>query len=170
MSGVVVWLTGKPSSGKSSLGRRLRFELSKHAFAVCLLDGDEVREALVPRHGYDPESRDQFYESLANLAALLARQGLVVIVAATSHLRAHRERARAVAPAFVEVFVRASTSEVMARDAKGLYAAVREGKLVGVPGADVAYEEPEAPDFVAEGGYDADALRIIGSAVQKKLQ
>ena len=166
---MVVWLTGQPSSGKSTFGERLNAELRARSVLSCLLDGDEVRVALVPRHGYDPKSRDEYYATLGNLAALLAAQGLVVIVAATAHLRAHREHARAAAGTFIEVHVRASQAEVEARDAKGLYAAVREGRVAGVPGADVGYEEPTAPDYVADGGRDAAALARLVSAIEQKL-
>ncbi len=165
--GVVVWITGKPSSGKSTLAERAHAALCERAVACCVLDGDAVRAALVPRPGYDPEARDAFYQTLANLAALLARQGLVVLVAATAHAARFRQRARELAPRFVEVFVDVSADELSRRDAKGLYRAVREGDASDVPGADLAYEPPLAPDVTAAGGRDEQALarvieRVIG--------
>lgn len=160
-AGVVVWFTGKPSCGKSTLARRVQQALVERGTAACLLDGDEVRAALVPEPGYGPEQRDAFYATLSNLAALLARQGFAVLVAATAHARALRDRARRAAPRFVEVYVDVPQQELLRRDAKGLYAAVREGRLTGVPGADVAYEPPETPDVIASGGEDERALRQL---------
>jgi adenylylsulfate kinase len=165
VSGVVVWLTGKPSSGKSTLALRLCERLHERGTANCILDGDELRAALVPRHGYDPKSRDEYYATLGNLAAVLARQGLVVVVPATAHLKAFRERARARAPAFVEVYVEATQEEVEGRDVKGLYLAVREGRAGGVPGADLGYEVPEQPDVVACGGHDDAAVERITAMI-----
>jgi adenylylsulfate kinase len=159
MTGVVAWITGRPSSGKSTLGERLRGEIEARGRAACLLDGDAVRAALVPRPGYDPAARAAFYETLARLAALLAAQGLVVIVAATAHRRAFREAARALAPRFVEVFVDVSSATCAERDAKGLYAAAREGRAREVPGADLDFEPPDRADVVARGGLDDEALR-----------
>jgi adenylylsulfate kinase len=159
--GAVVWFTGKPSSGKSTLARAARRALTERRSLVCLLDGDELREALVPKPGYDAAARDAFYATLANLAALLARQGLIVLVAATAHARAYRQRARASAPRFVEVYVAAAEPELLRRDAKGLYAAVRDGRLTGVPGADLAYEEPIAPELTASGGLDEQAIDTL---------
>ena len=89
----VVWITGLPSSGKTSLGERLRSRFIEMGKPCALLDGDDVRDSLVPRPGYSPLERDAFYETLARLAALLARQGIVVIVAATSHRAIYRDRA-----------------------------------------------------------------------------
>lgn len=158
MNGVVVWVTGMPSSGKSTLGCALAERLRARGTPACVLDGDAVRAALVPAPGYCEDGRRDFYRTLANLAALLARQGLVVLVPATAHRSEYRRRARELAPRFIEVFVDVDADEVRRRDAKGLYAAARSGKAAGVPGADVAYERPEAPDLVARGGKDASAL------------
>ncbi len=169
MSGIVVWFTGKPSSGKSTLARAIAAALKENGTSVCLLDGDEVRSAIVPKGGYDPKSRDEFYATLGNLAALLARQGLVVLVPATAYLRAFRDRARAAAPAFIEVYVNASQEEILARDSKGLYRAVREGRISGVPGADLAFEESADAEFVARGGRDEQTEAAVVAAVQAAL-
>jgi len=160
--GVVVWMAGLPSAGKSTLARVVAERLAAGDNRPCLLDGDEIRAALTPAPGYDDNARADFYSTLANIAALLARQGHVVLVAATAHQRTFRERARAVAPAFIEVLVEVSPSEAVRRDAKGLYQKVRAGELRGLPGADLNFEAPEAPDVVARGGLDTEAVdRII---------
>ena len=166
--GVVVWFTGLPSSGKSTLAERVRAALASGGRTAVRLDGDEVRQALVPTPGHWPSERDAFYETLARLAALLARQGVVTLVAATAHRRAHRERARALAPRFLEVYVTTPREECERRDAKGLYALARAGKAPLLPGVGVEYEPPAAPDVVAAGGEDAAALaevvRRVGDA------
>lgn len=161
MTGAVVWITGLPSSGKSTLAARVHRSLSGQGRASCVLDGDEVRGALVPRPGYGPQERDDFYATLAHLAALLARQDLIVIVAATAHLRAYRERARALAPRLVEVYMNVSEQTCRARDAKGLYRASTAGEVHALPGADLGYEAPCSPDVVAHGGEDDAAVRAI---------
>jgi adenylylsulfate kinase len=154
-------MTGLPSSGKSTLAEALATELRARGECVSVLDGDRVRESLVPAPGYSPEERASFYETLARLAALLAEQGLVVIVAATDHRRAFRERARALAPSFIEVWVDTPLRECEQRDTKGLYAARREGEARGLPGTDEAYEAPRRADVVAHGGHDAEALAAL---------
>ena len=153
MSGVVVWITGLPSSGKSTLAQLLQRRLREAGHPSLVLDGDEVRGALVPAPGYAPEARDAFYATLARLAALAAAQGLVVVVPATAHRAAYREEAKRLTPAFIEVHVAVDAEECRRRDAKGLYA----GHTTGLPGADLAYEPPAAPDIVASGGADEGA-------------
>jgi adenylylsulfate kinase len=155
--GAVVWITGRPASGKSTLGLRLAALLRGQGVPCALLDGDEVRQALGRPAGRGPEERAGYYEALARMAALLARQGLVAVVAATANRRAHRQRARALAPAFVEVLVATPAEECERRDPKGLYARARAGETAGLPGPDEPFEEPAAPEVVARGGEDQEA-------------
>lgn len=165
MSGVVVWFTGLPSSGKSTLAERVAGALRAEGRAALVLDGDAVRAALVPARGYDAAARADFYETLARLSALAARQGLIVLVAATANRRAFRARARELAPRFVEVYLEASAEECAARDAKGLYAASRGGALTEVPGAGVGYEPPEAPEVRVGSGEGEAAVRRVVAAI-----
>ena len=157
----MVWITGLPASGKSTLAARLERRLRGLGRAAAVLDGDEVREALVPRPGYSPQERDAFYETLARLAALLARRGLSVLVAATAPRRAHRASARSLAPRFVEVFVDVPAEECARRDPKGLWAQARAGAAPTLPGAGVPYEPPEAPEVRARGGEDDAAVEAV---------
>jgi adenylylsulfate kinase len=159
--GTVIWITGLPASGKSTLAARLRERLDGLGRAAVVLDGDEVRQALVPRLGYSPGERDAFYETLARLAALLARGGLAVIVAATAPRRAHRAAARALAPRFLEVFVNVSPEECARRDPKGLWARARAGEAPTLPGAGQPYEPPEEPEVRATGGEDTAAVEAV---------
>jgi adenylylsulfate kinase len=157
MDGVIVYLTGLPGSGKSTLAWRLRRRLP----ACVLLDGDEVRQALVPRPGYDAAGRASFYLTMGGLAALLARQGHAVVLAATAPLRAHRDSVRAVFPRFIEVHVATPLEECARRDPKGLYARARAGEAPDLPGMGVAYEAPIDPEVVASGGDDEGAVAAV---------
>jgi adenylylsulfate kinase len=166
--GIVAWLTGLPASGKSTLARRVRACCEEAGRASVLLDGDELRAAIAPAAGFDEGGRDAFYAALAALAALIARQGLAVVVAATAHRRAWREHARALAPRFLEVHVATPGEVCEARDRKGLYARARAGTAPRLPGVGEPYEEPAAADVVARGGEDEDALaRIVAELLAK---
>ena len=67
--GAVVWLTGLPAAGKSTLAARLDARLREAHVPAVVLDSDDLREVLVPRPGHEPEARDGFYQTLAGLAA-----------------------------------------------------------------------------------------------------
>lgn len=157
--GAVVWLTGLPASGKSTLAGRIAAHLQEARIASVVLDSDEVREVLVPPPGHDERGRDAFYQTLGGLAALLAERGLVVVVAATAHRRAWRDHARGRAPRFLEVHVATPLDECRRRDPKGLYA--RAASLPDLPGIGVPYEPPLHPDVIARSGDEAPAATAV---------
>jgi adenylylsulfate kinase len=155
--GAIVWITGLPSAGKSTLARALATRLREHGRPALLLDGDELRAALVPKPGYDEASRDSFYATLAGIAALVEKQSMVAIVAATANRAAFRDRARRDSHRFIEVFVATPAAECARRDDKGLWA----NAAAGLPGAGATYETPAAPEVIAQGGHDAAAIDRI---------
>jgi adenylylsulfate kinase len=157
--GAVVWFTGLPASGKSTLAVHLAARLREARRPAVILDGDDVRDALVPRPGHDEASRDGVYRSLAGLGAMFARQGVIAIVAATAHRRVWRDHARTLVPRFVEVHVATSLAECRRRDPKGLYA--NAANLPTLPGVGVAYEAPLRPEVVAAAGDDAGVLDAV---------
>jgi adenylylsulfate kinase len=159
--GAIVWFTGLPSSGKSRLACRVQAQLGAAGVACCVLDGDRVRRLIHPRPGYSRAERDDFYQTLGDLALELQQQGLVVLVPATADRRSYRDQVRARAPRFVEVWLNASLDECRRRDAKKLYAQVASGEVHGLPGEDSGYEAPEAPEVSAQGGDDEPALQEI---------
>ncbi|MEO6576702.1 MAG: adenylyl-sulfate kinase [Polyangiaceae bacterium] len=162
MSGIVVWLTGLPASGKTTFAEALRAALIETGRSPVVLDGDFVRAALVPAPGYGESERDGFYATLANLAAMLARQGLIVLVPASANRRAYRERARLVAPHFIEIYLNTSLDTCIGRDPKGLYArAGAKTNASTLPGVGAEYEAPEHPDVVTLGVEDQAAIDTV---------
>ena len=167
MTGAVAWVVGLPSAGKSTFAENAAEALRREGLACCVLDGDTVRAALGGVFGYDEVGRGAFYRALAELAAVLARQGLLVLVAATASRRAFRAHARRIAPAFLEVFVDVDERERTRRDTKGLYARAREGTVADVPGAGSAFEAPLHPDVIAHGGHDMEAIEAFLIAARR---
>jgi adenylylsulfate kinase len=163
VTGAVVWFTGLPASGKSTLARRVHAHFAATGRTSVLLDGDELRD-LLGAHAYAPDDRDRFYGVLAGLAGLLANQGVVVLVAATAPRRRDRDRARAALDAdgvFIEVWVKTPLDVCEARDPKGLYARARRGEVGELPGVGAAYEPPLAPEAIADGGLDDTVVAAI---------
>ena len=159
--GPVVWFTGLPASGKSTLARLIAQRLREAGRPCCLLDSDDVRRVLVPPPDYSVAGRDHFYATLAGMTALLAEQDLVVLVAATAHRRAYRDAARERVGRFIEVHVATPLEECRERDPKGLYRNARGAAATTLPGLGARYEAPVAPEVVADGGRDEYAIAEI---------
>jgi adenylyl-sulfate kinase len=166
----VTWFTGLPSSGKSALAEAVRQRLTVQGVPCCVLDGDAVRGALRPERGYTGKDRDDFYATLGGVAALLARQRLVVLVSATAPLEKHRGRGGTDGVPYVEVFVDTPPAECERRDAKGLYRKARRGEIKDFPGVSSEYQRPTNPDVTAQGGVSDAALAAVCFAINSARQ
>lgn len=151
--GVVVWMTGLPAAGKSTLANLLRERLVDGAGRrVEILDGDEIRKGLSRDLGMSREDREEHARRVSFLAKMLARNGVVSIVALISPFRKSREEARETVgrDRFVEVYIRASLPTCERRDPKGLYAKARRGEITNMTGIQDPYEEPLNPDIIID--------------------
>lgn len=166
--GLVIWLTGRPGSGKTNLARNLSHYFQREGFKTAILDSDEIRQKYFPELGYDEISRDFFYSALIAISDFLACQGSVVLVPATAHRKKWRERARKIIPKYLEIYVKCSLKECIKRDPKGLYALAKEDKTVKLPGFSAVFEKPEKPDItIITTGRPKEA---VAAACWKKLK
>ena len=92
--GAVVWLTGVPGSGKTTLAKSLERQLFERHIQVFVLDGDNIRPGLSSDLGVSGSDREEHMRRVSEVAKLFAEAGLVCIVSFTSPTKAERERAR----------------------------------------------------------------------------
>ena len=146
--GAVVWLTGLPGAGKSTLARALERRLFARGGSPILLDGDTLRAGLNGDLGFNAGDRSENIRRLAEVATHLARNGHIAIVAAVSPSREDRAAARRIADtAFREVHVSTPAETCESRDPKGHYAKARAGALTGFTGIGNDYQPPEAAEL-----------------------
>ena len=160
--GMAIWLTGLSGAGKTTLGCALEERLRGEGRRVELLDGDTVRKHLCRGLGFSREDRDENIRRIAFVASLLARHGVVPIVAAISPYRTAREEARALIGDFIEVYVNAPLEVCEMRDPKGLYRKARAGLIPGFTGIDDPYEAPAAPEVECRTDVES-----VGESVEK---
>lgn len=146
---VVVWITGLPAAGKTTLAKRARALCAVAGVPSVVLDGDEVRAGLSKTLSFTEGDVTENVRRTAEVAKLLVRQGLLVFCALVSPRASHRLLARTIIPGgcFAEVYLDASLTLVESRDPKGLYARARRGELPDFFNVGGVYEEPARPDL-----------------------
>jgi adenylylsulfate kinase len=165
MNGWTLWFTGLPASGKTTLARALWQDLQAQGIHAVLLDSDELRAVLTPHPTYSPAERDDFYRTVVQLARLINDFGVNVLVAATAPRRAYRDVARHTLPRFAEIWVRCPIEVCQQRDPKHLYQRAQTGAIDMLPGIQIPYEYPIAPDLIL----DSDELPVT-EAVSRLIE
>jgi bifunctional enzyme CysN/CysC len=145
----VLWFTGLSGSGKSTIANLVEKRLHGQGRHTVVLDGDNVRHGLNRDLGFTDADRVENIRRVAEVAALMADAGLIVLVSFISPFRAERELARSRVPEgeFIEIFVDTPLDVAENRDPKGLYKKARAGELKNFTGIDSPYEAPTAPEI-----------------------
>ena len=129
----------------------LQTEINNRGLAVEILDGDELRKTISAELGFSKQDRETHARRVAYIAHLLARNGIVTIVALISPYRSFREYARnLIGNKFVEVWVNCSIETCQIRDPKGLYKKADEGKIKNLTGMQDPYEAPLNPEVILD--------------------
>lgn len=159
----VIWITGLPAAGKTTLATQVRASLQQRALPAVLLDGDDLRRTMNADLGYSADARRENVRRIGEIARVLLAQSFTVVVACISPFRAQRDALRAsFAPGqFVEVFVDTPLEVCRQRDPKGLYRRAAAGALREMTGVDAGYEPPLSADFVfTPDSFDAEAFLL----------
>jgi adenylylsulfate kinase len=169
--GACLWLTGLPSSGKSTIAIQLQKDLFSKGWQAYILDGDNIRHGLSKDLGFSHEDRRENIRRIAEVARLFVDAGFIVITAFISPYRDDRAIARALFPkgTFFEVFVKADLATCEARDVKGLYKKARLGLVKDFTGVSAPYEEPLAAELTIDTTSTTPA-ECCGKIFQKLTQ
>jgi len=149
---MVLWFTGLPSSGKSTLANEVEKKLMEQGIRTYILDGDNIRTGLCKDLGFSEEDRAENIRRIGEVSKLFVDAGFVVLSAFVSPYRRDRDAIRELVDEgeFVEVFVKCPVEECEKRDVKGLYKKAREGVIKGFTGIDDPYEVPLDPEITVE--------------------
>lgn len=165
----VVWLTGVPGAGKSTIARYLERELFNRHVKAFVLDGESLRFGLSADLAFTDVDRREQARRAAEVARLFQLAGLVAIVALVSPFDADREYARALIgdERFTLVYLHASSGVLRQRDPHGLYSRVGRDPALSVPGVTAPYEAPPSPSL--EFDTSATPVELVGSQVLERL-
>jgi adenylylsulfate kinase len=148
MKPFILWMTGLPCSGKTTIVKDLQKDIPN----LAMLDGDELREWFSPKD-FSKAGRDEHNKKVAHLAKLLLKHGVPSAISLVSPYVENRENAREIINAgdqFAECYVKCSLKKCEERDVKGMYAKARKGEIKGFTGIDDPYEAPEKADLVID--------------------
>jgi len=143
----VLWMTGLPCSGKTTIAQKLQEFVPN----LAILDGDELREWLSPKD-FSREGRNEHNRKVAHLAKLLSKHNVPVSVSLISPYYENRKSAREIIgnDNFIETHVKCSLDVCEERDVKGMYKKARNKEIKGFTGIDDPYDVPENPELIIE--------------------
>jgi len=142
--GTVIWLSGLPCSGKTTIGSGLEELLSTEGFVVRMLDGDVSRKGICSDLGFSEYDRKENIRRIAEIAKLFAETGVITICAYITPTEDLRTLAAGIIGNnnLVQVFVDTPLEVCEQRDVKGMYRKARQGEIKEFTGVSAPFEIP----------------------------
>jgi 3'(2'), 5'-bisphosphate nucleotidase len=145
----VVWFTGLPGAGSTTIARGVQERLDRLGAANELLDGDEIA-AVFPDDGFSRTGRDADIRRVGHLASRLEHHGVTSLVSLDSPCRESRDFVRRLCRRFIEVHVSMPVGVCGQRDPKGVGRQAPAGTVPNLTGITDPYEEPSAPELTID--------------------
>jgi adenylylsulfate kinase len=145
----VIWFTGLPCSGKTTLALGLEKELFSRGYFCQVLDGDNVRCGINNNLGFSNTDRMENIRRIAEISKLFLSAGVITINAFVSPTNEIRDLARGIIGEddFIEIFLNPSLDSCEHRDVKGMYKKARAGQIADFTGVNAPFEAPENPNL-----------------------
>ena len=171
---VILWFTGLPCSGKSTLSHAVEERLFKKGCSTFVLDGDNVRHGLCSNLSFSAVDRSENIRRIGEVAKLFLEAGVITLTAFISPFRKDRELARSLAPHgdFLEIYCECPLEVCEQRDVKGMYKRARLGEIKDYTGVSSPYEAPIAPDILvdtANDSVDKCAEKVINELLLRQV-
>ncbi len=164
--GALIWFTGLPSSGKSTVAFTVEHALIAQNHLAYVLDGDNIRFGLCNNLTFSAADRAENIRRIGEVGKLFVDTGVIVLASFVSPYRADRDAVRALMETerFIEIFVDTPLELCEARDPKGLYKKARDGSVPHFTGISDPYEAPTSPELTlktAELSLEECALKVL---------
>lgn len=141
--GMVLWFTGLPNSGKTTISRMVSKQLESMGYPVERLDSDEMPRSITKDLSPDWTTRQkQKCTNLIYIAKLLYKYNVNVLIASVGRFDEMRKEARTDIPSFVEIYLKCPLDVRLQRDDKIKYQRYPETIHY--------YEEPRSPEITIE--------------------
>jgi len=146
----ILWFTGLPGSGKSTISHALENALFNHNIHCYVFDGDNVRHGLCGDLGFSDSDRRENLRRIGEMLKLFQDSGVLTMAAFISPLARDRQllRARFSPCDFYEIFCDVPVEVCIARDPKGHYARALRGEISNYTGISAPYEAPQQAELV----------------------
>ena len=147
----VIWFTGLPASGKTTIANELGNILEKHGIPFYILDGDNMRKEINTDLGFSISDRIENNRRISHIAKILAQAGVLPIVATVSPREEIRVASKNIIgrELFNLVYLDTPLEVCKERDPKNLYG--NKDKIIkNITGVDQSFEIPINPDLIIE--------------------
>ena len=163
--GSVLWITGLPGSGKTSIAKKINAYYKKKKLYFLEISGDEIRKVF-KFEKYDKKSRKEYAKLYASLCKMLSDKGINVIISTVSLFHEiHRWNKKNIKN-YKEVYIKSDLNQIIQNKKKKLYL---NNKIKNIVSKNIKAEYPLNPNIIIENSFN-ESIEELSKKVIKKLR
>ena len=163
---MLVWITGLPGSGKTTLAKNLLARLENSEIPCISLDGDHLRSILPMTSIYNLDERKKLSNFYANLASSIESKAVTVICSFVALFSEARKIAQEKSTNYHEVFIDPPLESLKGYNKKNLYQSLRSESIQDQI---ENYEFPETPDLLISETVDNSNINEYTEKVYMRI-
>tara|TARA_B100000035_G_C21012044_1_gene560089 strand:- start:134 stop:658 length:525 start_codon:yes stop_codon:yes gene_type:complete len=161
--GTLFWITGLSGSGKTSLGEKIRKEISKKYGTTICMSGDDLREIFNYKK-YSKKSRLDLALRYSNFCKFITDQNINIIFSTVSMFHKVRERNKRYIKNYMEIYVKSNIQTLIRKKNKEFY----KGFHKNIVGKNLKAEFPKNPNIILENDFKI-SINKLSKILLKKI-
>tara|TARA_B100001250_G_C19810328_1_gene795405 strand:+ start:3421 stop:3933 length:513 start_codon:yes stop_codon:yes gene_type:complete len=163
--GQVLWITGLPGSGKTSIAKKINYHLKKKNKFYFEISGDEIRKIFVFKN-FDRKSRLEYAKFYSKICRVLSDKGINVIISTVSLFHEVHKWNRKNINNYKEIYVKSKLEDIINQKKKKLYFNKKNKNLVS---KNIKAEYPLNPHILIENKFN-NSINYFSLKIIKKLK
>jgi len=163
--GILFWVTGLSGSGKTTIAKKIKKDISKIYGPTVIISGDDIREIFNFKK-YTAKERASLGLKCCKFAKFITNQKINLIFAAVGMMHSTRKWYNKNIDNYVEIYIKSDLKKIIKVNKKKIYHIKNIGDIVGV---NIKPEFPKKPDITINNNFKIKT-EILAKDLVKKIQ
>ncbi len=160
--GILFWITGLSGSGKTSLAKKIKKEISKKYGPTIVISGDNLRK-IFHLNKYDYQSRLTNMQKFLKFSKFITNQKINLIFAVVGLIDKPKIWGKKNIDNFVEIFIKTNIKKIIKKNKKKIY---KNNK--NIVGLTIKPEFPKKYNIILNNNFDK-SLEVLSKDLLKKI-
>ena len=161
--GIIFWVTGLPGSGKTTIAKGLKKEISKKYGKTIVISGDDIRN-IFDLKKYSFLERKKILGKYAKFCRFIANQKFNIILAVVGLINKSQEWNQKNLHNYVEIYIKCNLKDIIKKGKKKLYKKKNKKSLYSF---DIKSEFPKRPKILIHNNFKRNILEMTNSVLSK---
>lgn len=160
--GIVFWITGLSGSGKTTIAKKIKKQITKKYGATLIVSGDDLRDCF-SFNFFSKKKRLDYALSYSKFCKFISSQNINIIIATVSMFHEVREWNKKNIDNYLEIYIKSDIDVLIKQKKKFFY----KRNSLNIVGKNLAAEYPKKPDIVLNNNFKESVDNLSKNLVKQ---